>query len=837
MASKLPRLKDRAPVYGMNSRDDPKDIKDGEVVSLINAYPGNPPIPRKGCRHNRIIDTDDYDYASHAIAFITTSGNRYAVVWIKDGTDYHLVKINLETTELTILGTATGLTDPAFRFIHIFDYIYAVCDEDMTWDGSGQTTRHKIIEIGDTGEDDVVREMCINVAASIADLTKITGTTFNNGYMSYAFSFIRHTVDAAFGSDGNPQMLTAFYPGVNEGPEDLNNRVVVGDAGNFGVNFPLYLSGETPENYLYAIEQGATHIRIYRTRKQTTSDLASEATHFFCMDVPIPIALPSKAIESIVLASNDVRATIAAHGFASGNALFAEMDDTDLNGVHAITDEGANTIKLNGTSGQNYDAYAGNGKVSQTYSEILSIDLLSATNVRITTTAAHGLTTDDEIVITGITGVVGGNKVKYNYWHKRSTDGMWIVVRSWSGSWKGLNNATYTVTVIDATTIELQDTISDEYDYPFDTPATPDVPYAYDLYSKAEMVPPMVGGYIGRSFKSITAMETPENRIAVVTSVAHNLIDDYWVKLIDMESGAEELDDTSWQVEVIDSTSFYLVDSNTSGISPYVSGGSIFSSSSPLDQNDTVTDASLAGETAQLLTTPYSAGPKAGFCEYAKTRLWLFGLISTEKGRAYYSEVPGGAGATPIDAAHTYPQKFLSLFNYDYYIDFSVKKGYLPTGIKRLADDLFFFFEGEVYALFGSDPTLTSPTLISEEIGCAFPDTLIVGDLPIFGGQCLLYISNLGPAITKQGGETFLFTDFKIAELWPDVNRELYGDLDDQREHIIHHCAAEYWDNTWWVSYENNAGVKKIYAYYFNPELKFDPKVNHGPFQFDLAEV
>lgn len=839
----LPRLKDRAPIYGMNSRDDQKDLREGEVVSLINAYPGNPPIPRKGCKHNRILNTDDYDYASEAIAYVTTSDNKYAVVWVKDGTDYLLLKINLTTYLRTILGTATDLTNPAFRFIHIFNFLYTVCDEDMTWEDSVQSTRHKVIEIGDvdgTYADDVVREMCINVSAEVLSVEKITGTTFGAGYVSYAFTFIRHSVAAAFDS-GIPQQLTTYYPGISEGLEALANRLTVGDSSAFGVQLNL-LYAQTELDYDYALEQGATHLRIHRTRLLTTEELAEAATHYFCMDVPIPSSLPAKSIEDIELDSNDARVTTSAvHGFSSGNALLGMMNDTDLNGVHAITVESTKIFKLNGSSDQSYDDFAGTSYASQDYVGVDSVDL-SNTNVRVTTSTAHGWSTDDTVMITGVTngdGLVAGTKYKYMYqkvntvydeFGNATQTFEWVAWWRTLGAYSGINGATYTVTVIDTTTIELQATPSADYLIPYLNNSE------YPIYTDEDKIPAMSGGYAASTLKAIASMSTPENKVVIETTTNHNLVADYYVRLSDIV-GSTELNDETYQVLAVLSDTRARLDVSTSGISEYVSGGTVIPSIQPLVYEDTVTDATLAGETAQLLMTGYSVGPRGGFCEYAKTRFWLFGLVSTEKGRAYYSEVPGGAGATPIDAAHTYPHKFLGLFHHDYFIDFSVKKGYLPTGVKRLSDDLFFFFEGEIYALFGSDPTLASPTLISEDIGCAFPDTLIVGELPKYGGQCLLYLSNLGPAITKQGGETFLFTDFKIAELWPDVNRELYDDLLDEREHIVHHCTAEYWDNTWWISYETDSGEKKVWAYYFNPEIKFDPKAPHGSFEVDLAEV
>ena len=856
MPSELPRLKDRAPIYGQNSRDDEKDLREGEVVKLVNAYPGNPPIPRKGCKHHRVINTDDYDYASHAISYVTTSGNKYAVVWVKDGTDYLLLKINLTTYLRTILGTATGLTDPAFRFIHIFDYLYTVCDEDMTWDSSVQSTRHKIIEIGDEeeGESDTVREMCINVAPEVESIEVISGDTFYTGYMSYAFSFVRHTVSEAFDSDGVPQAVTSFYPGVSEGPENILKRKVGGvgtgpeDPDTFGIRINLQ-SGDVTPNNVYANEQGATHIRIHRTRTQTSEALASAATHYFLIDVPIPLEFVPKTIEDIELENNNAKVNIFGHGLDSGLALFGKwqgtetkwpVGDTDLDAqIKTLLKLNNDVLEIVGSEGESYSFLpTDTGYLSQDYVVFSEIDLLTSSKVRVVTSTAHGWNTNDVVMITGVSGGDGqslftpvADRKTYNKWFQRSTDGKWIIVEDRCSSYTRLNNATYTITKIDDTTIELQDTDVDDFKYPFiNTAGAPSI-----LYTEADKVPPMGGGYVASSLKAIDSMLTPTNKVVVVTEGKHGLLDGDSVILNDIV-GSTELNDNSYTILVLSEYRIELQVSTT-GISAYISGGTLTPSLGGMIYEDTITDNTLAGETAQLLTTTYSPGPKAGFCEYAKTRMWLFGLISTEKGRAYYSEVPGGAGATPIDAAHTYPQKFLNMFHYDYFIDFSVKKGYLPTGIKRLSDDLFFFFEGEIYALFGSDPTLASPTLISEEIGCAFPDTLIIGELPKYGGQCLLYLSNLGPAITKQGGETFLFTDFKIAELWPDVNRELYDDLLDQREHIIHHCTAKYWDNTWWISYETNSGEKKVWSYYFNPEIKFEPKSAHGPFELDLAEV
>ena len=806
----LPRLRDSAPIYGMNTRDDPKNLTDGECVELVNAYPGNPPIPRKGCRHHKVLNTENFDFASHAVPFVTATGGRYSVLWIKSGTDYKLIKINLDTRIMTVLGMATGLTNPAFHLIHVFDYIYSVVDEDMYWEGSTRLSRHKIIELSDKAGADIVREMCINVAASVSAVTKITGTTFSDGYFSYAFTFIRHIAAEAFDSDGNPQEVTAYYPGVNEGIEDINNRKTVGGAGFFGVKIE---TNTFNENYVYATEQGATHIRIYRTRKQSDTSEATGATHFFLKDIPIPLILSQREIINIELLKEKATAFIRLHDFSDATALFFGNDSEDLNNtVMNVIELTPDKIELTDSEGRTYSV-SEPGYATQSYEVIQSINLIQ-TNVRVVFKAAHYFNNDETVRITGVVGGDGSaTGEKY-----QTLSGM-----VQSDPWLGVNTIEDDITVIDVVTIEFKNTLSAAYKKPFGS-----------LYTEAQKTPVMSGGYAVKDWKEVQFFTLPDNR-AIIETTTDGILEGYSITVKDVV-GSTELNDNTYSIYEINGN-YLTLDLDTYGITPYVSGGTILPASTPPETEDTITDAALSGETATLTITSYSEAPLAGLCEYAATRLYLFGLLTTEKGRAYYSEFPGGDGGTPLEAAHTFPQKFLSQYNYNYYMDFSVKKGFLPTGIKRLSNDLYFFFEGEIYALFGSDPTINVPSLISEDIGCAFPDTLIIGELPVYGGQCLLYLSNLGPAITMKGGETFLFTGFKVAELWPDKNRDLWDDLQNHRDHIITHCFSEYWDNTWWINYTTYAGVHKIWGHYFNPELKLNQKAPQGAFELRLAEV
>lgn len=835
MSLDLPALSFKAPVKGMNSRDDLKDLMPGEVVQLTNARPGNPPVPIRGSRHHKISDTVDYDYASHAIAITITDGTVYAVVWIKDGTDYKLLQINLTTWAVTELGTATGLTDPAFRFIRLWNYIYAIVDEDMTWEGGADTSRHKIIEIAMATGTASVREMCMDIAAEAASITTDTGdATHAAGFYNYSFTFIRLTEEDAFDSDGNAQLIETYSPGVNEAIEDTDNQATAGDATNTFSSTLSFYDPDLDEAITKAREQGATHIRIHRSRLLSTEALAQDATLYYHSDVPLPANLPERTVAGIELEASNLLLTVTGHGLAAGNLLIMDLsENTSLNGtVMAFTDDDANTLNMTNTDETNYEDYSSGGKVSKDYFSIDEVDLLTASLVRIKTSADHGWTTGETVFIAGVTGGDGNSVGEvYKYW-EWVYGGVplgyhWQITNKLSGSWIGVNGSSYVVTKIDNRTVELQSTDVDDYLKPFLTNED-HIP----VYSTADMVPTTTGGYIASTLKTITGFSSPQNEVIVRTTTPHNAKTGDYGFIQDLDDGAEELDDYHGVIEVLDTTRFQFTGKSTAGIAAWVSGGIVALSSKKIVYVDATSDSTLAGEDGQAVMATYSVAPKAAFAEFSENRMWLFGLLDTERGRVYYSEIPGGAGSTPADAALEYPQKFVSMYHYNYYLDMSVKKGNNPTGIMRLGGDLYFYFEGEIHALFGSNPSLATPTLITDELGCAFPDTLIRGDSENLDGEFIFFLSNNGPAITKKGGETVLFTEWKIAELWPDVNRELFGDLKSQREHIIHHCAAEFWKNTLWLSYETNGGTKRLFAYYFNPRLRKEPQTApHGAYE------
>jgi hypothetical protein len=377
-----------------------------------------------------------------------------------------------------------------------------------------------------------------------------------------------------------------------------------------------------------------------------------------------------------------------------------------------------------------------------------------------------------------------------------------------------LNGQTKVVTVIDDNTVTLDGTLS----------------HGYSAYTS--------GGVAFQNSKNINALTVPDNRAVVE-------IEDHGFETGSQVTVSEVVGPISYnnQVFVIESTgddTFKLNGTNGALVPAYVSGGVVvgLASGGVFEFDDTVGDTLLATRAAKLSTKTYTYAPSAKFSAVLKSRMWLFG-IEGYRGRAFFSETPGGDLGTPTDLAIAFPQKYLSYFSYDNSIVCEGDTSQAESGIGPLGNDIYFLFEEKVYGLFGGDPQYSTPQLISPDIGCIFPHTLIKAniDMPPFDGQCLLFLSNKGPAYIKVGGEVGLFTDFTVRELWPDLSDELYGDLKDHKDYIVRNCTAGFWKDCWWIMYTNYAGVHKVFSYYFNPAARSDQKAPRGAWVVEQASV
>jgi len=250
--------------------------------------------------------------------------------------------------------------------------------------------------------------------------------------------------------------------------------------------------------------------------------------------------------------------------------------------------------------------------------------------------------------------------------------------------------------------------------------------------------------------------------------------------------------------------------------------------------DDTVTDSALEGQTNQLVTG-YTVPPIGGYSEFVKDRIHIF-----KDGIDYYSEAPGVGGFIDTEAALNKPEAWASLFKpYEYRLDCESIDGQDSTGLARLGNDLYFFKEEKIFALYGGDPTAGAPELISPNIGCSLPYTITKAIIKGMFGNCILFISNEGPMVILEGGRIRAFSEFKIAELWPDKSSELFGDVrsstEGDRIWIRNNCTAQYLDNTWWVMYTNTDDTHKVFGFHFDPGIETDQRAPMGPFRMKFG--
>lgn len=282
---------------GMNTVDDPKTLKQGECVRLLNAFPGVPPVPRNGCTGRLLTGTQNYRYIPPGISFVY-GGSIYAVVWVYDTATayYRLLAIDINAGTFDDLGQAILPSKTMFDSICLHSCVYnSISETIMSWGGDYAAVGHKVVE-GNV----VVRDMCISTAGSVKTVTMAaTGGILLIGFYSYAFQYVRRNDTAAFEAGGlitgmilppnitadfKPKRIDTFLPGVCIGVETPANRKVAEAVADTSIaTIDIDISGD----HDYAIAQGATHLRVSRTLVQATSALASAATHFFLCDLPL----------------------------------------------------------------------------------------------------------------------------------------------------------------------------------------------------------------------------------------------------------------------------------------------------------------------------------------------------------------------------------------------------------------------------------------------------------------------------------------------------------------------------------------------------------------------
>lgn len=302
--------------------------------------------------------------------------------------------------------------------------------------------------------------------------------------------------------------------------------------------------------------------------------------------------------------------------------------------------------------------------------------------------------------------------------------------------------------------------------------------------------------------------------------------------------GATELNGRIFTVNRLDDDNVLLIGVDSNAVSDYLSGGRATDGNMVVE--DDVPDATLVITPAvQLTATRYGPAPSARFSLFVKDRMWLFGVLNAY-GTAYYSETPGGDGGTPLDLALAFPEKYRAWWSAEYAIKCISDGGGEESGLRNIGDDIYFFFEERIFSLIGGNPASGRASLVSSTLGCLFPATLCLADVPYFGGKCILFISNQGPAVIRGSGELRLVTEFGIAELWPGDFGEIFKDYHRStadREYIRQNCSSMFWKSTWTIVYQTVSGSTKTFEYYFNPRAETDADAARGAYAVELASV
>lgn len=249
---------------------------------------------------------------------------------------------------------------------------------------------------------------------------------------------------------------------------------------------------------------------------------------------------------------------------------------------------------------------------------------------------------------------------------------------------------------------------------------------------------------------------------------------------------------------------------------------------------DKTTDNALRGETNYLEMTGYDVPPQGRYIIWAGEILWIGGVPGHD-GKWFHSVRRGTPG---VSFNTKFPQKYASMF--DLGEDFIVcdpSDGQKDTGVAELHGDLYFFKERKVFVLSGSDPHKI-PDRRSSTIGCACPHTLVHADIPQYGGECLLFESDKGPAYVSAGGKVGLVKEYLIDELWPDKTGILkLSNGNPTNWYTRNKITCSFWQNTWWFFYGDSRdascqlSTNKIFGFHYGSAGN-----SIGPFQRVIEE-
>lgn len=170
-----------------------------------------------------------------------------------------------------------------------------------------------------------------------------------------------------------------------------------------------------------------------------------------------------------------------------------------------------------------------------------------------------------------------------------------------------------------------------------------------------------------------------------------------------------------------------------------------------------LTEGQISGQTEIVDTTGANEIPPCSSLKFHNNLMWAGGVDSeSDAGKWYFSN--------PITGA--IPFRSLTLFNYSDRSIITCPDGTeKSTGIAASHGDLYFIGEKNVYSLADGDPINHSPTMIAQDMGSSFPNSIVER------GQEIYYLSQQGPAVIS-GGVVEVIDTFDVAAVWPNPNGE-----------------------------------------------------------------
>jgi hypothetical protein len=241
-----------------------------------------------------------------------------------------------------------------------------------------------------------------------------------------------------------------------------------------------------------------------------------------------------------------------------------------------------------------------------------------------------------------------------------------------------------------------------------------------------------------------------------------------------------------------------------------------------------ITDLVMSGETNVLNVTGYDTPPMGRYFDF-DVRSWIGGNPSNP-GYWFFSETPSNV---------QFPQKYASMFRTGsgYWMACDPDDGQKDSGTILYKGDRYFFKERKIFVLHGADVN-NVPQLISDPIGCAFPQTITRLYIPQFGGECIGFLSEYGPAVLLPGGTVQLMTEFSIAALYPRENGIIKKSNGLPTSwYTRNKVTAAFWDSTWWVLFGDSRDTgcelttNKIYGMHFERDADAI-----GPFELAIPQ-